>query len=197
MAFEIDDFIGVYENVVTPDYCERIITHYNYMKEFNKTVSRQASDNAPAINKETDTYFFVSEEDPLIIPTNIDLLRPFMDATWISYSRYVQKYGVVTSLEKHGISNSIKIQKTNPSGGYHVWHSEHGAKFAGNRLMMVILYLNDVEEGGETEFLYQRKRVKPKTGTMVICPASYTHTHRGNPPLTGDKYIMNTWIEFV
>ena len=57
-------------------------------------------------------------------------------------------------------------------------------------------YLNDVEEGGETEFLYQSRRIKPKQGTMVICPSSFTHTHRGNPPLKGDKYMINGWIEF-
>ena len=57
-------------------------------------------------------------------------------------------------------------------------------------------YLNNVEEGGETEFLYQSRRIKPKQGTIVICPASFTHTHRGNPPLKGDKYMINGWIEF-
>ena len=56
-------------------------------------------------------------------------------------------------------------------------------------------YLNDVEEGGETEFLYQSIRVKPKQGTMV-CPSSFTHTHRSNPPLKGDKYMINGWVEY-
>ena len=60
----------------------------------------------------------------------------------------------------------------------------------------MLVYLNDVEEGGETEFLYQSRRIKPKQGTMVICPASFTHTHRGNPPLKGNKYMINGWIEF-
>jgi hypothetical protein len=64
-------------------------------------------------------------------------------------------------------------------------------------MMQAILYLNDVEEGGETEFLYFSKRVKPKQGTLLLFPASFTHTHRGNPPLSGTKYIMNTWLEYV
>ena len=53
------------------------------------------------------------------------------------------------------------------------------------------------DRGGETEFLYQHKRVSPKTGSLMICPSSFTHTHRGNPPLSGVKYIMNGWIEFI
>ena len=66
----------------------------------------------------------------------------------------------------------------------------------GSRLLLVMGYLNDVEEGGETEFLYQSKRVKSKKGRIVICPSGFTHTHRGNPPLKGNKYMINGWIEF-
>ena len=77
------------------------------------------------------------------------------------------------------------------------WHCEHGSITYGNRLLLAILYLNDVKEGGETEFLYQSLRVSPKQGTLLFCPSGFTHTHRGNPPLSGEKYIMNTWIEFT
>jgi len=58
------------------------------------------------------------------------------------------------------------------------------------------LYLNDVEEGGETEFLYVKRRVSAKKGRFVLWPAGFTHTHRGNPPLSGEKYIMTGWVEF-
>ena len=58
---------------------------------------------------------------------------------------------------------------------------------------MVQLYLNTIKEGGETEFLYLNKRVKAKVGRMIIFPAGYTHTHRGNPPIGEEKYIATTW----
>jgi len=58
---------------------------------------------------------------------------------------------------------------------------------------VIITYLNDDFEGGETEFLYQGVRVKPEKGKTVIFPASYTHVHRGNPPIGGTKYIATTW----
>ncbi|MDB4343231.1 2OG-Fe(II) oxygenase [bacterium] len=60
-----------------------------------------------------------------------------------------------------------------------------------------ILYLNSVNQGGETEFLYQSKRIKPKQGRILLFPTSYTHVHRGNPPLKGNKFILTGWVEMV
>ena len=64
---------------------------------------------------------------------------------------------------------------------------------ATRRVLVNMMYLNDVDEGGETEFLYQSMRVQPKKGRVVIWPAGFTHTHRGNPPLAGEKYIATAW----
>ena len=62
------------------------------------------------------------------------------------------------------------------------------------RTIAWMVYLNDVEEGGETEFLYQKRKVKPTKGTVVIWPGSYTHVHRGNPPMS-TKYIATGWFQ--
>jgi hypothetical protein len=60
-----------------------------------------------------------------------------------------------------------------------------------------MMYLNDVDDGGETEFLYQSKRYKPVKGRVLIWPAGFTHVHRGNPPLSGEKYIATSWLENI
>jgi hypothetical protein len=89
----------------------------------------------------------------------------------------------------------MKIQKTLPTEGYHIWHLEHQKGFDNEpRAFVYSVYLNDVEEGGETEFLHFSKRVKPKTGRIVIWPAGFPYVHRGNPPLSGEKYILTSWM---
>ena len=86
------------------------------------------------------------------------------------------------------------------SGGYPYWHSEvypqAGHNDALHRIMLFMFYLNDVEQGGETDFFYQNVSVKPKAGRMVIAPAYFTHTHRGNIPVSNDKYILTSWVLF-
>jgi hypothetical protein len=96
---------------------------------------------------------------------------------------------------------AINVQKYSKSvGGYYYWHSEiyprDPAAETLHRVLLFMFYLNDVERGGETEFLYQERKLKPTSGTMVIAPAGFTHTHRGNVPESHDKYILTSWILF-
>jgi hypothetical protein len=82
-----------------------------------------------------------------------------------------------------------------PNQGYHVWHCDWGPYNiqASRRMVVGMLYLNDVEEGGETEFLHQKVKIKPSQGTVVVFPTYFTHVHRGNAPISNTKYIINKW----
>jgi hypothetical protein len=83
-------------------------------------------------------------------------------------------------------------------GNYNYWHCEVYPQAPHNealhRTLLFMFYLNDVEQGGQTEFYYQNKSIRPKTGRMVIAPAYFTHTHRGCVPESNDKYILTSWI---
>lgn len=85
-------------------------------------------------------------------------------------------------------------------GGYPYWHCELYPRDPGcetlHRHLLWTVYLNDEFEEGETEFLFQQRRIKPTTGTLLIAPAGFTHTHRGNRPQGGDKFIATSWILF-
>ena len=113
----------------------------------------------------------------------------------IAWNHYAKHTG---GLDAYGVPfhfTQLKIQKTLPTEGYHVWHIEHGKGFDNEaRAFVFTIYLNDVKEGGETEFLHFSKRIKPKTGRIVIWPAGFPYVHRGNPPLSGEKYILTSWM---
>lgn len=85
-------------------------------------------------------------------------------------------------------------------GGYPYWHCEQYPRDAScetlHRHLLWTLYLNDEFEEGETEFMYQDRKIKPQTGSLLIAPAGFTHTHRGNRPKGGDKFIATSWVLF-
>jgi hypothetical protein len=96
---------------------------------------------------------------------------------------------------------SINLQKyIADQGGYPRWHCEYvpnrGDPDSLYRTLLWTAYLNDGFGDGETEFYHQRRRIAPKTGSLLIAPAAFTHTHRGNMPKGGDKYIATSWILF-
>ncbi len=93
----------------------------------------------------------------------------------------------------------IQAQKYDAGiGNYNYWHCEVFPKAPHNeplhRTLLFMFYLNDVAEGGQTEFFYQQRSIQPRQGRMVIAPAYFTHTHRGRTPVSGDKYILTSWV---
>ena len=94
---------------------------------------------------------------------------------------------------------AIQAQKYDAGvGNYNYWHCEVFPQAPHNeplhRSLLFMFYLNDVSEGGHTEFFYQQRRIEPRRGRMVIAPAYFTHTHRGCTPVSGDKYILTSWV---
>jgi hypothetical protein len=57
-----------------------------------------------------------------------------------------------------------------------------------------MIYLNDVTEGGETEFYYQQHFETPEQGKLIIWPSDWTYLHRGIPSPTQVKYILTGWF---
>ena len=96
---------------------------------------------------------------------------------------------------------AINLQRyTAGRGGYPYWHCElyprDGSAETLHRHLLWTLYLNDGFQAGETEFLFQQRKIMPKAGTLLIAPTAFTHTHRGNRPEGGDKVIATSWILF-
>ncbi len=96
---------------------------------------------------------------------------------------------------------SINLQRYSAGqGGYPYWHCELYPRDPScetlHRHLLWTIYLNDDFAAGETEFLYQQRKIQPRTGSLLIAPAAFTHTHRGNRPDGGDKYIATSWTLF-
>ena len=189
----IDNFIGVYDNYITKEECNRAIKLFEKQDKFNNTVNRIDFEKVTILKKQ-DQQFFADSVNLNVWWEDLKSMILNFDLAW---NHYCQNTGAraAYSQDQEFFYTCLKIQKTLPTEGYHVWHIEHGRGFETEpRAFVFSIYLNDVEEGGETEFLHFSKRVKPKTGRIVIWPAGFPYLHRGNPPLSGEKYILTSWM---
>jgi hypothetical protein len=178
------DFIGVYENAFSVDLCNQIISLMD-----NSPLGERGLNEGGGLKKQDKGSHLEFYDKNLSSQVNEFLHQNILPL-------YTKKYPIFNMIGPCHIPY-FKIQKTIPTEGYHEWHCESNGWFYMNRVGVYTIYLNDVAEGGETEFLYQSLRVKPTQGTVCIFPAGYTHVHRGNPPLLGEKYIITGWIEYI
>ena len=196
----IDKCIGIFTNVFDDEFCNNIINYYKEAEEKGFTKNRVQREGAPSTLKEDESLFLLGQENINSESASLMCAPPHLYDTFNKvldecYGAYKTKYAVLNQTDPQFV-NTIKVQKTKPGQGYHVWHAENTSRRDCGRLVAWTAYMNDEFEAGETEFLYQQYRYKPRKGDLMIFPAGFTHTHRGNPPIGGDKYIITGWIEF-
>ncbi|WP_371187174.1 2OG-Fe(II) oxygenase [Thalassotalea maritima] len=220
------DFIEVYENALSPEFCQDLI------KQINASPHKVAGTTGGGVdrNKKISDDIYLNEHKEFH-----PALRTVWNATSEAIADYVSKYyfslisGISLTLKhpvtgeptlltaenfdevgrpnaKHLLHYLYRIAPLNAQkydkgiGNYSYWHSEIYPQLNGNeplhRVLLFLIYLNDVEEGGETDFYYQQKSIKPKAGSIVVAPCGFTHTHRGNVPKSNDKYVLTSWVMF-
>jgi hypothetical protein len=197
MTYEEDNFVGVFRDVYPEGYCEHIIQQFDKLEANAIGHNRRQSENAPAHSKNDHQICFGATHHNLEDFGGEIATRVFFQGLQRCYDEYVKDYSVL--LDSKISCSVMKMQRTPPGGGYHLWHGEHGPREHASRVLVYMLYLNDLPEGegGETEFLYIRKRFTPTANTMLIWPASYTHAHRGNTVLgERSKYVITGWFHF-
>jgi hypothetical protein len=194
--YEINNGVGIFTNALSKEKCQQFIDFFESCKQKRLVLNRVDIENISSLHKD-DSNVFINTVDELSFkdfPYNDSSLH---ESLLNCYKLYATKYSILDKLCKHTITPIYRIQKTEVGGGYHMWHCEQTSQITSNRIAAWTIYLNDVDYGGETEFLYQAMRVPATRGTLCIFPSSYTHTHRGNPPISNVKYILTSWIEFI
>lgn len=165
----MNDFIGIYENAVSNDMCDFLVNHINEKLDNSSNVNIAA----PKDTGREDEQFFLGQ-------SSIDDNSIFNDVLGGVCEMYRNEYPVLQNIQLRSIDN--KLQRTKIGGGYHNWHFEQTSESTARRVIVWTVYLNDVEEGGETEFLYLHKRLKPKKGTVVFFQLlTHIHTEETHP----------------
>jgi hypothetical protein len=107
---------------------------------------------------------------------------------YLNDNKFILGFGKDQKMSDSG----YQIQKTKP-GEFYDWHNDFATVGNNIRTLTYIWYLNDIDEGGETEF-FSGKKIKPEKGKIVFFPATWTYLHRGNSPINKTKYICTGWI---
>tara|TARA_R100000152_G_C6773675_1_gene201118 strand:- start:1012 stop:1761 length:750 start_codon:yes stop_codon:yes gene_type:complete len=216
----LSTYIALYENAVNDELIKEILDRYDYFKDSHgkglvKAGYKPDTKVSTDFNLKSPMMTKVDGEEIFPIIYNKDLnikiekiyndclshyfgsLNPYLDDT---FSLFPEKRGA----SKNKLAfNSHQVQHYPKEVGhfqhYHVDELTKENYFVLSnkqlaRMFVFMIYLNDVEKGGETEFLYARKKIIPTKGSVLLWPANWPFLHRGNMPLSGDKYILTSWL---
>jgi hypothetical protein len=191
-----ENLIYTYDHAISPSLCKTIIDMYE--KEdaringftgcgYNPSVKETVDFNIPnGVSRWERINTFLNKElaknikiyfNQLNTVHNFDILsKEYIGGIFLQYDTFI-------------------IQKYFKNKGKFEYHQDFLCDFekARYRLVTFIFYLNDVEEGGETE-IWGYRRIKPTAGKLLLFPASWTFPHCGKMPISSDKYIITGWL---
>ena len=164
--------------------CDDLIEYHKNNIEY-KNLGKSIGANE--MKKSTDVTVFPASQNPSIL-----MYRKLLFG-------YIKEYNAAydNPLAEMTIADGFNIQHYKPGEGYLNWHSERSIHLTHQRALTFMTYLNDVSDGGGTEFKYQKLRHNAKRGKTLIWPSDFTHTHRGQKSETEEKYITTGWFNHV
>ena len=167
--------------------CDKLIEYHKNNIEY-KNAGQTTGANTQIKGKiSTDVTVFIGNNNPII--------HMYLQEVMKAVHTYIETYKL-QDLFSVTLREAFNIQHYAPHEGFLGWHCERSTSQTNQRALVFMTYLNDVTDGGETEYYFQKLKVKPVKGKMVVWPTDFTHLHRGITSPTQEKYIATGWYNF-
>tara|TARA_A100001201_G_scaffold49714_2_gene49562 strand:- start:2054 stop:2629 length:576 start_codon:yes stop_codon:yes gene_type:complete len=182
----IDGFVGQWM-LEDLSICDRYIEFFNSNPQLHYEGITSAKID---IKKSTD----ISMNPSAGYPFALDYFKEMQQMV----DQYIEEYPHCNTGDPWSVYNNYNIQYYKPTEAFWGWHSERIriSEESTGRMMAFMTYLNDVTDGGETEWFHQKLKIKPEKGKTVFWPTDWTWTHRGIPSPTQEKYIVTGWFSY-
>ena len=182
------DLIYEMHNALDPKTCENIIQQFRHDDRKSQGITTSGYINNE-LKKSTDLAI-----------SDLDEWEKTDSILFRSLEENLEEYAVRTNeiigrpLWSDQIKDTGYNVKRYRAGDYFNWHVDSQTYQDGwTRTIACIWYLNEVEEGGETEFAFGHKIV-PETGKLILFPATWNFPHMGLSPIQGNKYIITSFV---
>jgi len=184
---DLNSFIQVHDHALSDDFCARLIAGFEYETEHQIRNGRGVR-----------TGLEGSAWTELDIGKLAD--EAFHGFFLAQVSDYLDRYnsrirlGIPVPLRPRLDRLIMKRYRPGGSEGFQPHFDSIDA--SSNRYLVFLWYLNDVAEGGDTAFCDLGVSVAPRAGRLLMFPPYWMFQHAGLPPVSGDKYILSTYLLF-
>jgi prolyl 4-hydroxylase len=148
-------------------------------------------------------HLFEREDEPRtydwinMLKVDEDLNYQYCESLWWALEHYKKMFPwCYQDLRQWGFTVP-RFQQYQAGESYTKPHCENdGREGCEYRHFAYMTYLNDIQDGGGTEFIHQNLITTPKKGLTLIWPATWTHYHKGVVAPSETKNIITGWCIF-
>lgn len=202
----MENIIYLNTKSIPPELCDDIINNFYYVKDMhyegvtynglNKNV-KDTTDFTIPLNPEPGSIWekiktFLQNELRSNLKSYLDNIK---NISAFSAKQNVIDYQILDYRLLHFTETTFMIQKYEKQKGKYVYHEDSGIDNDRHRVITYLWYLNDVDEGGETE-LWHSMKIKPEKGKLLLFPAHFSFPHCGLMPISSDKIIITGWLYY-
>ena len=179
-------FVKIYEDALTPAECKHLIDFFEESpdKQLGAVWTRDGQEVKPELKLVEQIHLPTGSIPDQIVSTSCG-------KGLLEYTSNFQFYPPTGATD-----DGYAVKKYHTGEHYYHWHVDNSAYWTGLRLLAFIWYLNDVAEGGETQFEDINLSVKPRQGRLLIFPTSFLYPHRACIPTSGPKYVVNGFMSY-
>lgn len=180
-------FIAIYPDIIGRDVCEEIIGKFE--ADPRRQPSHLFADGNP--NLRSGTLLKIGSRENWK-----DIKKLLLEKFHECLQDYVRQFNSLERILREDCEISgFVIERIDPGQGFN-WHIDSGPMNSYDRFLSVLIYLNDIDEGGQTEFRFQDFKYTPRAGSLLMFPPYWTHIHRGAPPVSKTKYKISSHCTF-
>jgi hypothetical protein len=183
----LGDYIRIYDEALTPDFCARLIAG------FEQTTALQMR-NGKGVREGLEQSAWTELDVGRL--ADKAFMGFFLDQLERSLDRYNRDIGLGIPIPLRPRTDKLILKRYRPGGDERFQPHFDSIDAVSGRYLVFLWYLNDVAEGGETEFCDLGIKIAPRTGRLLMFPPYWMFQHAGRPPLSGDKYILSTYLMF-
>lgn len=192
--------IAIARNALDSGVCDRVMAVSKKMWDEIFNPGKTMAGYDPSMKETMDwtlTDFSSHMPSKEIVSESIELDGIIFNSLGSVIKQYIAEYSGMDSWVRGMRDTSYLVQVYKRGEGFYKPHVD-AAPWLGYpqslRALACVMYLNTVDEGGETEFTEHGLKVSPKQGTMLMFPACWTHPHAARIPISGDKWIISTFV---
>jgi hypothetical protein len=180
-------YVRVYDGALDTALCAQLIRSFNDLPRFQ---SRNGRSVRAGLEESAWTELIVNRL------ADEGFLTMFSGLVDRAVERYNRDVGLAIPVPNSGSTSELVIKRYRPGGSERFQLHFDAIHHVAQRYLVVLWYLNDVAAGGETRFPQLNLSVAPRAGRLLMFPPYWMYQHEGVAPVSGDKYILSTYLLF-